>query len=190
MKNLKVILLTLCLILALAGCSVKPSEVPEQPEKPEPEVTIKPTVISAQTLPVSVAGYEEITSYVGDVDADGTDERIVISTGAERAKNGEFLWNDGQEWAVFVEDTNGVYMLLDKFVQAGSVYFDVSDYYMKDGAQPKILVTETTGAGLILKTYTYSKNENGYVEETIYDTNAVTEAGINKRFTSFPEITH
>lgn len=190
MKNLKVILLTLCLALAFAGCDGKPSEVPKQPENQQPEIEAKPMVISAQTLPVSVAGYEEVTSYVGDVDADGTDERTVISTGAERAKNGEFLWNDGQDWAVFVEDTNGVYMLLDKFVQAGSVYFDVSDYYMKDGAQPKILVTETTSAGLIIKTYTYSETENGYVEETIYDTGAVTEAGINKRFTSFPEITH
>ncbi len=190
MKNLKVILLTLCLALLFAGCNGKLSEVPNQPQSPEDEVETKSTVISAQTLPVSIAGYEEITSYVGDVDADGADERVVISTSAERTKNGEFLWNDGQDWAVFVEDTNGVYMLLDKFVQAGSVYFDVSDYYMKDGAQPKILVTETTGAGLILKTYTYSKAENGYVEESVYDTSAITEAGISRRFTSFPEITY
>ncbi|MBE7032051.1 MAG: hypothetical protein E7401_03705 [Ruminococcaceae bacterium] len=189
MKSLKVIVLVLTLTFVLTGCNGKPAEVPTQPENPTPEAETKPTVISAQTLPVSVAGYAEITSYVGDVDADGTDERVVISTGAERTKNGEFLWNDGQDWAVFVEDTNGVYILLDKFVQAGSVYFDVSDYYMNDGAQPKILITETTGAGLVLKTYTYSETENGYVEETIYDTGAVTEAGINRRFTSFPEIT-
>ena len=190
MKNLKVILLTLSFALALTGCNGKPSEVPIQPEVTKPGTETKAPVISAQTLPVSVAGYEEVTSYVGDVDADGTDERTVISTSAERTKNGEFLWNDGQDWAVFVEDTNGIYMLFDKFVQAGSVYFDVSDYYMKDGAQPKILVTETTGAGMVLKTYTYSKTESGYIEEIIYDTSAVTEAGINRRFTSFPEITH
>lgn len=190
MKKLKAILLTLCLVLVFTGCNGKPSKVPTQPESPKPEVETKPVVISAQTLPASVAGYAEVTSYVGDVDADGTDERTVISTSAERTKNGEFLWNDGQDWAVFVEDTNGVYMLFDKFVQAGNVYFDVSDYYMKDGAQPKILVTETTGAGLVLKTYLFSKNENGYVEETIYDTSVITEAGINRRFTSFPEITY
>lgn len=188
MKSVKLTLIIAMLIFSLSGCVPKTIEQPEAPKDSQNDTVVEKTVIKAQSLPADAAGYNEVCSYVGDVDADGTDERIILSTEAERSSNGEFLWNDGQNWALYVEDTDGVYMLLDRFVQTGNIYFEVSDYYMENGAEPKILVTETTSAGFTLKTYSFSKDEGGYVEETVYDTANVTEAGINRRFSSFPEI--
>jgi len=191
LKSIKLLYLIVATAIVFFGCQPVTESKKDIAESVEPDIVedIAIRKIEASTLPANVLDWTEVSRYTGDVDGDGANENVVLVTEAKKDKNGEFLWNDGQDWAVFVEDTNGVYILLDKFVQAGSVYFDVSDYYMNDGAQPKILITETTGAGLVLKTYTYSETENGYVEETIYDTGAVTEAGINRRFTSFPEIT-
>ncbi len=190
MKTLRLTLITLMLIFALTGCNGNNTQTPqiEEGENALQNEAVVQQVVKAQTLPAGIAAFTEVTSYTGDVDADGTDERVVLSTEAEREPSGEFLWNDGQDWALYVEDTNGVYVLLDQYIQAGNAYFEVSDYYMKDGAEPKISVMITTGAGFSLKTYGFSKTENGYVEETVYDTGSVTEAGINRRFSSFPEI--
>ncbi|MBR5614267.1 MAG: hypothetical protein IKW64_03065 [Clostridia bacterium] len=191
MKTLRLTLVTLMLIFALTGCNGNNTQTPQVQESEnalQNEAVVQQQVVRAQTLPAGIAGFTEVTSYTGDVDADGIDERVVLSTEAEREPNGEFLWNDGQDWALYVEDTNGVYVLLDQYIQAGNAYFEVSDYYMKDGAEPKISVMITTGAGFSLKTYGFSKTENGYAEETVYDTGSVTESGINRRFSSFPEI--
>ena len=172
------------LMIIFSGCAK--DEIGYEIEKnPAKSVEIK-----AEALSEKLGAMTEVTSYVGDTDADGTDERVVLATTAERDSKNEFLWNDGQNWAIYVEDgPDESYVLLDKYVQAGSVYFDVSDYYLKDGTIPKITITVSTGSGLSIKNYTFQKDKSAYIEETIYDTKNVTEGGINKRFSSVPEIT-
>ena len=145
--------------------------------------------IPAGNLTEKVANFTEITSYTGDTDGDGADETVVLATSAERNSKGEFLWNDGQDWTLYVKDSSdGIYTLFNGFVQAGSVYFEVSDYYLKDGASPKISVIVSTGAGFSVKNYTFDKNQKVYKEDIIFDTKDVTDGGINRRFSSFPEI--
>lgn len=180
------------LLLTLFGCS---GEAPTT-TLPEADAAVsfekdkekEDVVVKAQTLPVEFANLTEVSVYTGDVDSDGEDERIVLATGAERDKNGEFLWNDGQNWALYIEDTTGIYVLLDKYIQAGAAYFEVADYYMSDGTVPKVSVTVTSGAGFSLTAYTFSEEKSGFVEERIYDTGSVTEAGINRRYSSYPDI--
>ncbi len=187
----KIILGLLILILAFnfSGCGKDDATTDQGLSGEENNIPTDAVEVKAQSLPDDIAVLHEITSYTGDTDADGTDERIVLATSAERDEKGEFLWNDGQKWALYVEDgAQDVYVLFDKFVQAGSVYFDVADYYLKDGAVPKILVTVSTGAGLSLKNYTFESEKSAYIEEVVYDTQDVTEGGINRRFSSIPAI--
>lgn len=175
-------------LLVFSGCGRKPGETLAEPQESITPDEVEMVVVKKGGLSEKVADFSEVTSYVGDVDADGAEETVVLSTAAERDEKGEFLWNDGQDWALYVRDGGDYYVLFDGFIQAGSAYFDVSDYYMKNGAEPKITLTVTTGAGFAVKTYTFSEKEDGYVEYVAYDTNVVTEAGINRRFSSYPDI--
>ena len=185
MKKSKFALLLAFTLLVFALFACRKDSVPSQSE----DVSSDGVKIKAEALSEKISTLTEVTAYVGDTDADGTDERVVLKTSAERDSKNEFLWNDGQTWALYVEDgPNDAYVLFDKYVQAGNVYFDVSDYYLKDGAKPKITVTVSTGSGLSIKNYYFEKEKNAYIEETVFDTKDVTEAGINKRFSSIPEI--
>ncbi len=107
-------------------------------------------------------------------------------TSAESDKDGEFFWNDGQNWAVFVDDREDKYLLMNDYLNAGTPYFEISDYYLKDGAKPEISLIISSGAGFSIKNYCFSESDGGYVESVIYDTKDVTEGGINRRFTSIP----
>ena len=187
MKKLLIILAVITLMLS--GCGENPTEAPENTAQNGYNPEIKQNIIKSQTVSEKIAGYTEIVSYVGDCDGDGSDETVILSTAAERDNKGEFLWNDGQNWALYVKDNSSdAYVLYDGYVQAGNVHFDVSDYYMADGAKPVITVTVSTGAGLNIKNYSFSKNDDGYIETPIYDTQSTAEGGINRRFTSVPEI--
>lgn len=192
MKNLKLILMVMLLsVVTLTGCGKDTGDDVKPPETTNGGDTavVQQVEIKAQALTDEVANMTEVTSYVGDTDGDGADETVVLATSAERNSKGDFLWNDGQNWALYVTDnSNGVYMLFDDFVQAGNVYFEVSDYYMANGAEPNISVVVSTGAGFSLKKYAFSNEKNAYVEEIVYDTKDVTEGGINRRFSSIPEI--
>ena len=190
MKRFKIALVILPLVLAVSGCGNNKTPANENSageggnNLPTQQTEIKP-----QSLPDEISAMNEVTSYVGDTDADGTDEKVVLATSAQRSAKGEFMWDDGQKWALYVEEGGGeAYVLVDEYVQTGNVYFDVLDYYLKDGAKPKIMVTVSTGAGYCLKNYTFEKEKSVYTEEVVFDTNDVTEAGINRRFSSIPEI--
>ncbi len=189
MKGFRLAIAFIILAFAFSGCGEKPSDITDNTPQEYENNLSETKIINSQAISDKIAGYTEITSYTGDCDGDGADERIVLSTAAERDSKGEFLWNDGQNWALYVVDLSGdSYILYDGYVQAGTVHFDVSDYYMKDGAKPVITVTVSTGAGLMIKNYTFQKDKGGYAESIVYDTQAVAEGGINKRFTSIPDI--
>ena len=191
MKKLKCLMLLIAALVLVSGCgkeNIEQNNLGENNAVIQQE-QIQKAEIKASVLSAEISKMTEVTSYVGDTDGDGTDEKVVLATSAERNGKGEFLWNDGQSWALYVYDKeNGAYILYDGFVQAGNVNFEVSDYYMKDGAVPKISVIVSTGAGFSLKNYTFLKESNAYVEDVVFDTKNVTEGGINRRFTSVPEL--
>ena len=192
MKCLKLTLILTVFVLALSACGNKSVNNPatDEPTRNDVNAVEEKVIVKSQSLSDEVAEFTEVVSYVGDCDGDGNDETIILSTAAERDNKGEFLWNDGQDWALYVKDNaNNAYILYNEYVQAGNVYFDVSDYYMSDGAKPMITVTVSTGAGLTVKNYSFSNADNGYVEDIVYETQSIAEGGINRRFTSVPEIT-
>lgn len=196
MKKFKICMFVLALLILFSGCSKDKSSLGETSltdnnaisDAGESGFQAVKDLIKESKLTEEMAQYTEVTSYVGDIDKDGADERVVLSTAAQRDAKGEFLWNDGQNWALYVEDRENVFILLDEYIQAGNVYFDVSDYYMKDGAVPKIGAIITTGAGLFINNYTFLPDEEAYICEVVYDTQSVTEGGINRRFSSVPAI--
>ncbi len=177
MKITRIMVIITILALILSGCGGK---------KTGEEV--KRIEVRQNELTGKMMNYTEVANYVGDVDGDGNDETIILSTSAE--KNGkEFMWNDGQDWALYVKDTeNRGYIFYHGFVQAGSVNFEVSDYYFENETVPKITVTVSTGTSLSIKNFTFDRKDQLFVQEIIYDSGKVTKHGINRRFTSVPSL--
>ena len=171
MKNIKLLFLFVLCVFLITGCMS--------------DVSKKENIIVPDVLPEDAKGWTELSRYIGDVDGDGNDETVVLSTSAERDEDDEILWNDGQDWLLYVSDGDEVYVLLNEFIQLGNIYFEVLDYYMEDGIEPCINIITTTGSGFNLKNYKF--DGEGYKVLTLYDTAETTKAGVNRRFTSIPE---
>ncbi|MDD4688591.1 MAG: hypothetical protein PHE51_02460 [Eubacteriales bacterium] len=170
--------------LLFVGCN-DASKIDNNKETPNAPAIIEKVNISSEKLPEELKKYTEVSSYTGDIDGDEKDETIVLSTSAQKDQNGEFVWDDGQKWALYItENADDAYILYDDYVQLGNVEFDVSDYYMNDGTDTKVTVTISTGAGLKLINYSYDKETHGYAQEVVYDTDSITTGGINRRFSS------
>lgn len=204
------ILLMLSAVLCIAGCDgaktntgiadgndvVRESSVKSENNEDagEPE-TVTDTVkekkeiqeIKAAALRDKIKNRTEISRYTGDVDGDGTDEDVVLLTTAQRGADGKLVKDDGQEWLLYISDKQSCYVLFDDYVQLGDVYFEVSDYYKNDNAEPKITVVVSTGAGFSVTNFSYDKSGK-YMGEVVYDTKNETDGGINRRFSSIPEI--
>ena len=185
MKKIKLLFVLALVVLAVSGCN-KNTDVTENPVT-EPGIESKAEVIKATEISADVLDRNEVASFTGDLDGDGADERVVLVTSADRDNDGEFLWNDGQNWALYVDDREEDYLLFNQYLSAGYPYFEVSDYYTENGAEPKIKIIVSTGAGFSVTSYGFSKTEGGYVKDMIYDTAEITEGGINRRYSSFPE---
>lgn len=193
MKFGKILLILVFGIICLSGCN--PEDVNPDNNNINSEINSEvasenniPKTIAASELPKTVAEWSEINRYTGDVDGDGTDEDVILMTSAERNSENEIIWNDGQEWVLYVKDKELTYVLLDKYIQTGTVYFEVLDYYTESGAEPRINVMVSTGSGFNMNSYVFDSEKNVYLEESIYDTSKVTEGGTNRRFSSVPEI--
>lgn len=191
MKHFKWFFAIMLAIIVAAGCNAdKTAQNDNTPTgDDEGNKAVSETVLIKSTaLPDEVADWTEVSRYTGDVDGDGTDEVVVLATSAEYDKDGTVMWDDGQDWALYVDDRDEKYVLLNQYVQLGNVYFEVSDYYTADGAEPRINVIVSTGASFSMKSYSFSKKDMAYIESVAYDTSNETEAGINRRFSSIPEI--
>lgn len=192
MKFGKLLLIFALCLFSLIGCRASETKT-EEPETgienniEETENNENLKSVSASGLP-DLSGWSEVSHYSGDTDGDGDNESVVLMTSAERDSNGEIIWNDGQNWVMYVEDNGQNFVLLNKYIQAGNVYFEVLDYYQKDGIEPKINTIISTGTGFSIYSYAFDAQKSVYTEEVIYDTSAVTEAGTNRRFSSLSEI--
>ena len=174
------------IVMAVSACDGKINEPEKVPVNENEIVQEEKKIVKTGEVPSEVLEWNEAASYTGDVDGDGTDEVVMLLTSAEQ-ENGEFLWNDGQDWALYVDDREDDYLFLKKYLNTGSVYFEVLDYYMDEGTQPVISVIESAGAGFSVKNYKYSSTDKGYIETIVYDTKDVTAGGTNRRYSSFPE---
>ncbi len=185
MKKIKLLFVFILIVLAFSGCN-KNTDVSEN-HITEPSVESKTEVIKSEEVSADILDWNEVSKFTGDLDGDGADENIMLVTSAERDKDGKFLWNDGQNWALYIDDREEDFLLFNQYLSAGYPYFEVSDYYTKNGAEPKIKLIISTGASFSVANYEFSKTDNGYKKNIIYDTAEITDGGINRRYSSFPE---
>jgi len=167
------IFLILCLLaVGLTGCLGGGAPAPGGEDEGR-------LIAAVQADPRPGRNWTEVSKYEGDLDGDEIAETLQLLVGAERAPDGEIMWDDGQPWLLLVTDGDNYYPLLDEYVQLGSVYFTVAE--PAEGETVDITVLVSTGAGLRLSKTAYNAAEQGYREEPVY-----TAEGINLLHTSLP----
>ena len=78
-------------------------------------------------------GLNRFSSYEVDMDKDGNNESIEVYCQGEITETGEYLFDDGQQWALVLRKGNEIYPLFEKnYIQLGgleyTVYVDYDDY--------------------------------------------------------------
>ncbi len=141
-------------------------------ENTEPAQTGR-TVVKTESS-AAEEGWTRVKNYECALTDEG-DATVSVYTSAETA-DGEIIWDDGQQWVVEIYDGGGYYTLMDKYINNGSVYFEVID---NDG-QKAVNVYTKTGGLTDIKQYTYS--ENGFTETTLYSSGTA-----NVLYSSLPD---
>lgn len=175
MKKLSLLIIILALLVVSFGCT---KETPEPIDKPGAEVPIEePTDVPPEELeedevviePVEKLNVDNLTvldEYDFDFDKDGNEEKIAMYTVAQRDSNGNIAWDDGQDWKFIVHGTDKDYVLVDEYVQLGSINFNI--YTIED--EFYIATYSARTASLVLNIYHYDRELDSFVMITPYKT--------------------
>lgn len=141
------------LVLLLYGCDRPPEEPPRgdvaadsvaaapATDREDDDHWMPPVDTLASLPPRNGDGWGYVRSAAADLDGDGEQERVVVAARVE-VRRGEPLWDDGQDWAVFVEEVDGQRTpILLRFVQLGHVEALLTE---AGEAPPAVLAVERT----------------------------------------------
>ena len=100
--------------------------------------------------------------------------KLSIYVNAEPGSDGEFAFDDGQEWIVLLETTMGDYPLFPrKYVQLGSVSCVVYNEYVDDSTRPHFLITERQTAGYRIYDCIYDEEQAAFMVEPVYEADGI-----------------
>ncbi|MBR4723674.1 MAG: hypothetical protein IK072_02950 [Clostridia bacterium] len=198
MKKGILLVLTLSMLL-LTGCEqvsnlIKPKDpedeitanVSNTPEKDknsdleEPKTKIVLSKILNMTNDWTIMG-----DYSISLTKSGKKDRVLLATSA-RAVNGEMQWDDSQYWTLAVLTDNGAYNLFYQRIQ-GVVYAEVNEAYIHGIATPVVTVYAFSGTDRDIRNYTYSYDEDAFIEDQVFTTKEFSTGGINTIYSTFPE---
>lgn len=157
-----------------AGKTTENTAVAEPTKAPAEAVPAKAdekTQTTKNTIEKSVSSkvqdnYSEVKK-VSAVFSDNNKADICLYTSAQKDSDGEFMWDDGNQWVLEVK-MKDTYTLLDKYVQMGKVNIIVGGDEKGEGVITAVI---STGSGLTVKEYTY--NGTAFEEQTVYDSGAL-----------------
>ena len=111
--------------------------------------------------------------YDIDIDKDGNSETIEVYCQGTIGQNGNYLLDDGQEWALVLRKGEKIYPLFERsYIQLGGLEYTIyEDYDNYD--QIHIMVTYDTGAAIMYYDCTYDE-ESGYIRrESVYEASKI-----------------
>lgn len=176
-RCITVLFIIISIIAILNGCQTKASnEIADSSEKNSETKIIWETMND----PRLNTSWTKINEFNVDLDMDLKEDYLGLYTTAERDKQGTLMWDDGQNWLLLVQSGDKFYPLYFEYVQLGSVYFTVSKY--SEDTTTIVTAIVPTGSNLKLINYKYDKDKQGFVEESIYNSEED-----NFIFTSIPD---
>lgn len=99
-----------------------------------------------------------------DVNGDGEEEIIELYVNAGKMEDGQFAWDDGQNWLLVVKDGEKTYPLFDAYVQLGTIDFSTAMFDRKPG----IVMFMQQHGDRVAQKFMYDENERGFELETFY----------------------
>lgn len=170
MKKILLYIMIFGLCAFSIGCTQnqeEPIEEPtpiEDPVQGEDDKQIDEVEISPSDK-VDIENLTLLDEYDFDFDNDGNEEKIAIYTEAGKDSNGAIAWDDGQNWLFVVHGTDKDYVLLDEYVQLGSIDFFI--YTIDDVFH--IATVDGRTASLKLTIYRYDSDNDIFFMSTPYN---------------------
>lgn len=156
MKKLTLLVIILAVLVASSGCT---PDIKDPVDGGAKEVLINPVD------KVNVDNLSLLDEFAIDFDNDGIEEKIGMYTSAQKDSNGEVMWDDGQNWLFIVQDTDKDYVLVDEYVQLGSIDFNI--YTIEDDFYISTYSSRT--ASLTLNLYHYDRVNDNFEMTTPYN---------------------
>ncbi|MDP4109267.1 MAG: hypothetical protein Q8878_04485 [Bacillota bacterium] len=110
-------------------------------------------------------------SFDYDITEDKVPDKIVLYTAAKKDQNGQWAFDDGQEWALVAVVGARSYALFDRrYVQNGSVSYQV---FKSEGGAAHVLVTCREGSGIKVSDFVYAAKGNAFTETVVYSSGTI-----------------
>ncbi len=141
-----------------------PSKAPEavQPERniieKNSETAIQEDLSEVQTVGVTMS--------------DSSEAEVKVYTSAQNEDNGEFMWEDRNQWIIEVKTNGGYYTLVNKFVQHGKVNVTVAT---DEKGECVIMAVTSSGSGFSVEKYTF--NGTAFEGQSIYNSGVLNVLG-------------
>ena len=133
-------------------------------------------IITASENPVGGSAWTVLETYSIDLNKDGTGDEINLFTSAGKDENGVIMWDDGQYFAITVNDGANIFTLLNEYIQIGRAYIAVFE-----GDEPGIILTISTFAGLRLEKFVYDVEDESFGRVILF-----ASEGLNIIYNSMP----
>jgi hypothetical protein len=170
MSTIRTIFLGALMLVFLAACQqsnldtsdpdIQEKEVNEMgSDRLEEDRPVKGVTIIAKEIESYPLSLYDQTTF--DLDDDGDEEQIEMYVNAEQDENGEYMWDDGQNWLLVVKDGDKTYPLFDGWVQIGKLSF----WLLESDEKPMLILLKTGTAEFNLQTFTFNEKESGYIQE-------------------------
>lgn len=118
-------------------------------------------------------GLNRFSSYEIDMDKDGNNETIEVYCKGDIAPDGEYLFDDGQEWALILRKGDEIYPLFERsFIQLGKLEYTAYINY-DEYEKVHIIVAYKTGATIIYYDCTFDEESGHILRNQIYEANNI-----------------
>lgn len=141
---------------------IEVTEDKDEEETVEENTSSEGTTIINPQQPENLSAYNKYKSIDLEFFPEYGINEIAIYTDAQRDENGDFLWDDGNEFVLVAHGENGDYPLYNKRVQIGSIVVNV--FTADDVLTVTLLEYETAGISF----RTYELIDNNFVETVEY----------------------
>lgn len=168
MKKIILLFIVVSLLVVSFGC-IKSNDPPKEPivETPVEDPLENPRVIIKPGHKINVDNLSVLDEFDFDFDNDGNEEKFAMYSAAQRDSNGEIAWDDGQDWLFIVHDNDKDYVLIDEYVQLGSIKFNI--YTIEE--EFYIATYSARTASLTLNVYEYNMENDTFVMTTPFNPN-------------------
>ncbi len=134
----------------------------EEPMPPMETARTERNIIEKNSQTAVAPNHTEVSG--APITIDGSQAEVKLYTSAEKDENGEFLWDDGNQWVLEVQKDGEYYTLINKYVQLGKVSVMTA---ADDSGEGVITAVVSTGSGISVEKYTY--NGTSFEGETVYN---------------------